>query len=341
MIRYLVKFIAVTASSVTLHVATILYLPGPIAAEYWVRGAIIVKHDLAARIKEPKIVFLSGSSSLFNVDAARVSEAFHQPVVNFGLHASLRLDRLLGLAPSVMKRGDVLVMPLEQSYFACANNSWTEWDIRNGRTWDADYFDSRPLTQRVGIVFDAASLTMSVEIFYAWLQRIFEPDQVRARLAALAPAADIIADYHSNENRTTTFSHSPNNLDAYGTITNNVGAGFRRGHGVAAMLPGSICPSIKAQLKEFVGGMRAQGVKVIFAYAPYLTDTDPDDTWKSEDKLFRYDLADIGASVVGNRPDVFYPRSFFFNSYLHLNKEGQAIYTTSMIENLKTVIGYP
>ena len=86
--------------------------------------------------------------------------------------------------------------------------------------------------------------------------------------------------------------------------------------------------------------MHAQGVMVIFAYAPYLTDTAPDDAWKSEDKLFRHDLADIGATLVGNRSDVFYPRQMIFNTYLHLNKDGQALYTTTMIENLKAAIGY-
>lgn len=339
MIRYLVKFVAVTLAAVILHISIILYLPGPITAEYWVRGDLIVKHDLAAQITEPKIVFLSGSGTLFNVDAARISEAYKRPVVNFGLHAAMRLERLLSVAPPVMKRGDILVLPLEQLYFQCEKNSWTEWDLRNGRAWDAEYFDALPLTQRVKAVFDASPPTLSAEILIAWLQKIFMPERVSERLAALAPAPSILNDYRSGEHRSASFSHSPNNLDAFGSITNHVGA-FFKGAPVVSTSPGAICDTTKTYLKNYVTDMRARGVTVVIAYAPYLTDKTPDVSWSAEDKLFRRDIAEIGTTIIGKRSDMFYSRKLFFNTNLHLNKEGQAIYTTSMIENLKPVIGY-
>lgn len=337
--RYLIKFVAATVAIVALHIALILYLPGPITAEYWVRGDVIVKHDLAARITEPKIVFLSGSSSLFNVDAARVSKALHRPVVNYGLHAGMRLNRLLSEAPPVMKRGDILVLPLEQLYYQCAGNSWTEWHVRNGRAWDQERFNALPLTQRVKAVFDASPPTMSAEVLAAWLQRTFTPSRVSERLAALAPADVILANYHSGEYRTAGFSHSPNNLDAYGSITNAVGARFR-GTGVAPSEPGAVCPTTKVYLTAYVNDMKVRGVIVIIAYAPYLTNKAPDDTWKAEDALFRRDVADIGATVTGTRQDMFYPRDLFFNTNLHLNTDGRARYTTSLIDDLKRTIGY-
>lgn len=339
MIRYLIQFVAATVLIAAIHVATILYLPGPIAAEYWVRGAIIIKHDIASRITEPKIVFLSGSGALFNVDAARVSNALHRPVVNFGLHASMQLDRLLSVAPPVMKRGDILVLPLEPHYYQCTKESWTEWQVRNGRTWDQDYFDKLPLPERVKAVFDASEPTMSAEVLIAWLQRIFTPERVNERLAAMAPVDHILADYRSGAYRTAGFSYSPNNLDAYGTFTNNVGAQFK-GPGVPATTPGAICDTTKVRLKDYVSNMRANGVSVIIAYAPYLTDAVPDDMWKTEDKLWRRDIADIGATVVDKREDLFYPRNLFFDTSLHLNVDGRTRYTTSMIEGLKSVIGY-
>src|SRR2546430_777789 len=122
---YLVRTLAVTAVYLTIHFLVCLLLPSPISAEYWARELIVVKEKLASMICcSPRIIFLGGSSTLFGIDAEEVTARIGLPTMNMGLHAGLRLDRVLSVGEHVVRRGDVLVLALEVGYYSCAKLVW-------------------------------------------------------------------------------------------------------------------------------------------------------------------------------------------------------------------------
>lgn len=332
---YLLKFSLAVLAAITLHFAIILYLHAPIKAEYWVRPLIIVKRELAAQIRQPKIIFLGGSSTLFDTDASRISKELKRPAFNFGLHAGLRLERILFEAKAAAKPGDLVVLPLEQPYYDCGQEQWTDWQLDNALAWDRAYFDSLPILKRTRIIMDSGSPTLSMDITGAWLQAKVEPSKVENRLEALLPSKEIIHLYKRNKLRTTGFAYSAYNVDAFGTLQNNVGAHFF-GPAIATDRPAAICPDIKKILRTFVGNMHNRHVAVAFAYPPYLVDGKEPDNWENADAQFRRDIADIGSTVVGTRPEAFYPRDMFFNTDLHLNIKGREIFTQDMIESLRS-----
>ena len=129
---YVFRTIAVASIYLTVHFLVCLFLPSPIAAEYWIRELIVVKQMLAGSIGfSPRIIFLGGSSTLFGIDAQVVATETGLPAMNMGLQAEMRLDRLLSVGEAMVRRGDVLVLPLEQGLYSCDKQAWDDWQLRN------------------------------------------------------------------------------------------------------------------------------------------------------------------------------------------------------------------
>ena len=338
--NYLFKFLLAALTAIAVHFGIIFYLHGPIKAEYWARPLIIVKRELVVQIPSPKIVFFGGSSTLFDIDAAKISTELGRPTFNFGLHAGLRLKRILSEAYTTMKSGDLVVLPLEPPHYSCGREQWTDWQLDNALAWDHAYFDSLPFLYRVKIVLDSGSPSLSLEIPGAWLRAKLNPSKMKDRLAAMVPPKEIMELYRSGKLRTAGFSYSAYNLDVYGTLQNNIGAHFS-GQGIATDKPGAICQNTKKILRTFVENMRQRGVTVVFAYPPYLVEQNENGDWRKADRQFRQDISDIGSTVVGNRSGAFYPRNMFFNTELHLNTKGRELFTRRMIDDLKSYTALP
>lgn len=121
--RYLLRTLSVTAAYLTAHFLICLYVPSPIAAEYWVRELIVVQHNLANPISSPRIIFLGGSNLLFGIDAREVEEATGIHALNMGMHGGLRLERVLSAGQDVARPGDIFVLALEPFFFSCDSQS--------------------------------------------------------------------------------------------------------------------------------------------------------------------------------------------------------------------------
>ena len=68
--------------------------------------------------------------------------------MNMGLHGGLRLDRLMMLARGNVKRGDILVMPLEPNYYDCSGETWDQADDTTKVTKLVDLCDVRHSVDR-------------------------------------------------------------------------------------------------------------------------------------------------------------------------------------------------
>jgi hypothetical protein len=336
--NYFIKFIMVATAIIVVHFSIALFVRAPIAAEYWVREMIIIKHDLGSRFDSPKIIFLGGSYALFGIDAAKMEKQLQLPVLNFGLHAGMRLDWLLREGDAVTKSGDILVMALEQPYYGCRTEAWTYWQVQNSLAWYPAPFESLQLVGKLKVLYLADLSALVREELRAAIEKLVTAELIAARLEALAPSTNILARYRSGHRRTAQFNYSAYNLDDHGSMLHNVGAYLDMSTEPQAELtnPGRICPEIKIGLQRFISKLEKRNVRVLFVHAPYVLDgLPPTSEWQTQETLFSTDIKDLGADVLDNRSEMFFPSKFFFNTPLHLNEEGREINTQNLIAHLR------
>ena len=92
------------------------------AAE-WVRQAYAFKNERAREIDEPKLVIVSGSNALFGLHSARLAEAYKRPVVNQAVNAGVGLPYIIEQGQSILKPGDIALLPLEFPLFSYHYNT--------------------------------------------------------------------------------------------------------------------------------------------------------------------------------------------------------------------------
>jgi hypothetical protein len=334
-VPYVFRTVAVASIYLTIHFSVCLFLSSPISAEYWVRELLVVKEKLADSISSsPRVIFLGGSSALFGIDAQEVAAETGLPTMNMGLHAGMRLDRVLSAGEDVVRRGDVLVLPLEYDFYSCDQKAWSDWQLRNALAWDRSYFDSLSLGTRIKAVFEGGGPGLMMDLLSSKLASIADPGDYAGRLETLAPAEVIWARYSSGKLRTNDFSYSAYNIDDRGDMLGNEGADYS-GLGVPANKPNNICVNTLSTFINFVARMKHKEVRVLVAHTPYLIENSPTPNWPDAEENFLRDIASIGAEVLDHRQELFFPRSYFFNTELHLNDLGRREWTKTLIANLK------
>jgi hypothetical protein len=332
--RYFILTLAAAAIYLGLHFSICLFLPAPLPAEYWMGDSIAIKRMLARSLPSPRIIFLGGSSTLFGVDVRQVEKGLGLPAINMGMHAAMRLDRVLGAGEDMARRGDILVVILEPPYYGCDQASWSDWQLENALTWDRPYFDRLPLGTRIKAVFTAGGPCLMFEVLADKLGSLVFPAQYGARLEALEPVDSIWERYRSGAFRTNAFGYSGYNLDDRGDIVGNEGPLYSGPSG-STLEPAGICPTVLSALADFVSRMHSRGVRVIVGHTPYLIDGVVPSGWRQAETQFVRDIASAGASILDSRDELFFPRPDFFNTPLHLNTAGRHRRTESIIIDLR------
>jgi hypothetical protein len=334
--RYLTGVFLTAGIYLAVHFSVCLYVPAPIPAEYWMGESISLKRTMAEAVPSPRVLFLGGSSTLFGIDAARVGNSLGIPALNLGMHAGMRLERVLDVGNETARRGDVVVLALEKVYYGCDRGPWSRWQLRNSLAWDRAYFGRLPLGERVRAVFSGGGPALMFEILGEKIGANLEPEAYSERLRALESPQALWSIYRSGKLRTGDFSYSAFNLDGNGDMLNTVGPPYA-GPGVPADEPGAVCPAVREQLAGFVEGMRGRGVRVIFAHTPYLVDSEPAPGWKAAEAAFSGDIASLGAKLLDRREELFLPRDSFLNTPTHLNAAGRRRRTDILIADLRKI----
>jgi hypothetical protein len=89
----------------------------PTPSSRWIFEAYEKKIRVAAAISAPRILIVAGSSALFGIDSAALSDAWARPVVNMAVNAGLGLNYILWQARQTAHAGDVILLPLEYALF--------------------------------------------------------------------------------------------------------------------------------------------------------------------------------------------------------------------------------
>lgn len=331
--NFIKAFFIAAAGAFLAYYGTILALiHAPVPAEYWVGEMITVKRELVKKYHgQLKIIVAGGSSTLFGVDTEAASRQLGLPVVNFGLHAGLTLEKILRVTGGVCERGDVVVLLLEPPYFD-PHPQLTEWQITNLAAWDREGWRELSLWEK-GKLLRQISPAMLKEMAATEYQRRRKPKrpQFSLRLAAVNPRK-VLAKF----NRRTTpagFDYSAYHLNDFGDMQKAEGAEYS-GPGWAFNEPAHVDAAAARALRGFIEQMRQKNVQVYFANTPYIATEGNLEVLRQTEQRFLAEFKAIG-KVIDRREDAIFERDCFFNTNLHLNTKGRALRTERLLQAIR------
>lgn len=329
--RYLgIVLLSCGLTAATYFATALALVPAPIEAEYWVREMIVVKRSIArAHAGKRKLIVASGSATLFGIDTGQLGGELGLPVLNFGLHAAMSLDRILLEAAGAVAPGNVLILALEPELYCDGGPS--AWQARNAVAWDREQWRAWSVRQRVEALAALGPATLP-EIAIARRDLALAPHLLRRRLETLGDANVLAKWAVAPEPRG--FAYSAYHLDALGNMRKIDGSDFRG----APRSPDAdtvVCRSSVRALRAFATRMRGMGIAVRFAHTPYVADARvPMARIEAASRKFVTEVSAI-APVLDSREDVLFPRAQFFNTDLHLNAHGRTIRTRRLAEAIR------
>ena len=259
-------FVSAILACVTYYSAVLILIDAPVPAEYWVGEMITIKKELVKKhAGKSKIIIAGGSSTLFGIDAEYASKSLDIPVLNFGLHAGLRLERILQIVSSVIEQGDVLVLALEPPYYDC-NTQLNSGHVTNIIGWDHDAWKNMNYSEKFEFV-TLVSPTLLGQMLVAEILKKLHPASLSDRLTSLD--SSLVLSRFRARTLPSTFEYSAYNLNSHGDMQRTEGSRFK-GQGYDVGSPAHVCDKTADILISFVDRMKKKGVLVYFANIPYI-----------------------------------------------------------------------
>lgn len=129
-------------------------LNASVSADYWVNDAYTYKDYRAKSMQSKKIIILGGSNALFGINSEVIEKLTGYPVLNLATHAGLDMDYLYYKLKQHIGQEDIVVMPLEFSYYTASDNI-TDLFSNNMMSWGRDYLLQLPFTDFLEFVLVA------------------------------------------------------------------------------------------------------------------------------------------------------------------------------------------
>jgi len=274
------------------------------------------RESIAMEIDRPKMVFSGGSATFIGVRTRDIQNAFGIPTLNLATHAKLGIDYILYRAKRVLRRGDIMILPLEYDHFAF-NGDRSQTKYLYTITYDRQFFDQLPIKEKLSYLYTTPVTDLVVSV----LTSVISSQEIRV------------------------YSHDfiERQINANGDATFNVGT---------RMQSGSIDtrqPSIRFQkgdlvetlglkiLKDFGRWCKLNGISFYITYANslYFRDYESTEYQNYFRNLHNYFVEnDLG--IIGTPYDFFFEdRSLFYDTQYHLNQEGTTLRTRRLIQMMR------
>ncbi|HEY9676792.1 MAG TPA: hypothetical protein V6C76_02235 [Drouetiella sp.] len=288
-------------------------------------GVLAVKHRILDAAPSPKIIIASGSNSFFGIDGSMMEQAFHRKVVNMGLCVIFPLSYLLEEIKDSIKPGDVVVMPLEFSFYSTeylrplimsdildGYGSAAQWIVRTDCcTWD----------DRLKILLHLrANGVRKLDYALKHLRQIVQ-HRCKWSLGKPNPGLDVI---------------NSKNLDASGGLTWHLNRPWNRDgveRKIGMQVPKGLDEYTINELNNFNAFCKQRGATVYLmppsAYdAMYQRDKTP------IDKIIAQCKQRVTIPFLSNPGRYAFPDTMIFGGHFHLTGEGRKLRTQMMIEDL-------
>lgn len=284
----------------------------PMEKERYLNEWLLQKDTYAHSCKGRKIMFISGSNTLFGVDTQQIETTLEIPTVNYGTHAALRYYNL-ERGKKHLHSGDIVVLPLEYPYYI----------------WHHDMFETEMGSYLLG--YDPAEiekLTLLDKLKFIAQQST--KDLVKFTCQRMLPPPKTEGAYSSqylNTNGDMTNNHMDKKLTdsaLQSKISNTV------------FSEQPLTTDAKEELSSFIAYCHDNDITIYAAWPNYLwrdkefTDKDLEGVHAIEDFYHSQNI-----EILGNYTDCLYDADLFYDSTYHLNEEGKRIHTDYLINLLK------
>lgn len=303
----LILYALLTLAGLYGMIAVIQRIPPQFADTY--DAAAIDKYKLLMNTESPKMIMIAGSNFAFGLDSGKISEEFHMPVVNLGLHAGIKPHFNLEMAGKNIGAGDIIVIGLEYGeYYE------REIDVPTALTTVENYEQ----------LWEFISYVDYPRIFQGYISNygILKIDRY---LHGAPPAQGVYSRASFNEYGDIEYDR-PENLRVPSEITPEV-----------TFDADEISDNVIREMNRFYEYAREQGAQV------YLTYPSLDKLAVMSDERQRKEFAEtldeqIDFPVISDMETYIMDTEFFYNSDYHLNDRGREIRTRNLINDLKKVI---
>jgi hypothetical protein len=298
----------------------------PLPSESWTHDLFLEKAALAHEFPSPRTLLVGGSSGLYGVDTAWLSDQGGQPVVNLATHGALPLACHLDRCRALWRRGDTVLLHLEYGYWGDAVVS--DWYIDQSLIWawtgsSRRWLDPDPIVLIThvppGRVIAGVLASLSFDAFR-------QPQPSRVLVPGWGP------DTHLGAMRMPVNGHGDliqEGLPLVGSAESidYVRAPFRED-----------AASVQ-ECQKFLAAARACGVTVFCAFPATIQSdlADFSDAGRKSwvDSLGRW-LAAHGAGMLGRPEETQTTIEMFLDTPYHLKPEGRARHTATLLRQLRS-----
>jgi len=258
---------------------------------------IIDKHHILANTRSPKIALAGGSNLAFGIDSAAIQDKFSIPVVNMGVHAGFGLGRILDDVSRFLNTGDVLLIIPEYSHFT---DGWNGSDVA------------------YELIFDARQYQLLWSFYYGLPGNFLS--YIGTHLSAII------------QKLPNPLAYSRDGFNEYGDYVKHLGVENRSF--VSSGKVGIINKTYLTNFFRLVDDFTERGITVVLSYPSY------------EEQSFRNSAALIheldmvlrakeNLLVISNPESYCYAVEYFYDTAYHLNREGRAVRTDQLIQDLQ------
>ena len=304
---------------------------GPLLAEVWIHDLAMEKAGILQATPSPRTVVMGGSSGLYGVDTAWLSEQAGQAVVNLAMHAGMPLEGPLQLWGPRLRRGDTALLHLEYSYWNRPQHS--DWIMNQMLGW-TDQVNRKPWP-------DPPAWTMIANAppgrLLAGLLASLYSEAFATPIPGKVSAPGWGEDWHLSPLRA--------RLNDHGDLLVN-GLPKRATVKLASYVSGPLLTEHNGALSllsTFISAMQERGVQVCFIWPATLKSELSDFARPGEREWYASVtewISGQGAFYAGSPEEMQMPFESFHDTYYHLTPEARKVHTARLLEQLRAV-GWP
>ncbi|MDZ4853348.1 MAG: hypothetical protein SGJ26_00550 [Nitrospirota bacterium] len=318
-----------------MHLSLFFYqLGAPVKAEYWLYESTIVKHNLIAAIKEPKLVVLGGSSTLFGIDSALLEHTLGIPTINLALHAGFSFEHLVQEAQQYLQPHDHVLLSIEY-YRYTRVNPYSLWFTNQMMTWDTAFFWRLPTPEKIRFILSVPMHRLVAgAIAQVSRERVGIFDQRR-----LSSPKEVI---HRHAQHVLTFSgteiiYSALNLDRHGdAVTSGKSLVVDTDYGLTK--PFVYSERVWDEFRRFAKFCRNRDISLYIAWPPSMKNIKLDlasETVSAHLQNLRTQLQAHQLQTLGLPQEYQYDRELFSDTADHLTAIGRSTRTQALLHYLK------
>ncbi|MEO1429290.1 MAG: hypothetical protein AAFV71_09550 [Cyanobacteria bacterium J06633_8] len=280
----------------------------------WIDELYTIKSSIAKSIQTPKLVIVSGSSSLFGISCKIIHEETGVPCLNGATHAGLGIKYILHRAHSFLKPGDTVLLPLEYAHYK-TNNIPGSVLVNYVHEYDPKYLISPDIPNSLRII-TGISFNKIVEKF----SYKFKPQK------------SIKTPYQSE------------NINEFGDETGNLKSDInaKKMDNLRKLKPDKNIGNYNKEtnglqtIKNFISWCNDNNIKVITTWPNTVwfdtyKEQNQQDFFKSVQDFYQ----DLKVPVLGKAEDSMYDKSMFYDTRYHMNDVGVRIHTQYLIDFLE------